>query len=104
MIRASGTFLFLSLAGSLAQAATVDYIREVKPILAEHCYRCHGASQQKGGLRMDTAVFAVKGGDTGPAYKPGKSADSLMIQAVKGTHDDNQHPRAMGRSRSKSPR
>jgi len=88
MHRRAETFLLVWLTGSAATAAPVDYLREVKPIFAEHCYRCHGASQQKGGLRMDTAAFALKGGDNGPAYAPSKSADSLLIQAVKGTHDD----------------
>jgi mono/diheme cytochrome c family protein len=69
-------------------AASVDYVRDVKPIFAEHCYRCHGASQQKAELRMDTATLALKGGENGPAFKPGKSADSLLVKLVKGTHDD----------------
>ena len=66
----------LALAGTAAAAfaAPVDYVREVKPILTEHCYRCHGASQQKGELRMDTAALALKGGENGPALKAGKSA------------------------------
>ena len=73
--------------GAAALAAPVDYGREVKPIFAEHCYRCHGASQQKGELRMDTAALALKGGENGPAFKAGKSAESLMVQAIKGAHD-----------------
>jgi mono/diheme cytochrome c family protein len=79
----------LALMGSAAAvfAAPVDYVRDVKPILAEHCYRCHGASQQKGELRMDTAALALKGGENGPAFKAGKSAESLIVQAVKGEHD-----------------
>ena len=36
--------------------AAVDYLREVKPILARECVKCHGATQQKGGLQLDTAV------------------------------------------------
>ena len=67
--------------------AAVDYVREVKPILAEHCYRCHGASQQKSGLRVDTAALAAKGGENGPAFKPGQ-AQGLMVQVIKGTHPD----------------
>lgn len=82
------TFLLGFVAGSAAIAAPVDYVREIKPILAEHCYRCHGASQQKSDLRLDTAALALKGGEYGPGYKPGKSRESLLIQAVKGTHDD----------------
>ena len=72
----------------MAVAAPVNYTREVKPVFTAHCYRCHGASQQKGGLRMDTAASALKGGDNGPGYVAGASARSLLIQALKGTHDD----------------
>ena len=68
-------------------SAAVDYVREVKPLLAEHCYKCHGASQQKSGLRLDTAAFALKGGENGPALKSGKSAESLVIQTTRDTHD-----------------
>jgi mono/diheme cytochrome c family protein len=83
------TFFLLWLMGTVASAAApVDYLREIKPVFAEHCYRCHGVSQQKAGLRMDTAAFALKGGDNGPAYTAGKSTESLLIQALNGTHDD----------------
>ena len=71
-----------------ASAAPVDYVREVKPLLAEACNKCHGASQQKGDLRLDTAVFALKGGKAGPSFKSGNAADSLLIQVIEGRHDD----------------
>src|SRR4029079_4988371 len=35
---------------------------------------------------LDTVAFALKGGENGPSIKPGNSADSLLIQVVKGTH------------------
>jgi mono/diheme cytochrome c family protein len=71
-----------------AAPAPADYTAEVKPILKQHCYRCHGGSQQKGGLRADTVAFLREGGDIGPAFKAGHSAESLMVQAILGTHDD----------------
>src|SRR5258706_6466503 len=80
------TLLLLLMKSSLVSAA--EYLREVKPILAENCYRCHGASQQKGGLRLDTAALARKGGENGPAFKAGKAAESLIVQAIKGIHAD----------------
>jgi mono/diheme cytochrome c family protein len=80
--------LALVLTASNGMSVPVDYTREIKPVFAEHCYRCHGASQHKGELRMDTAASMLKGGDNGPAYVSGKSAESLIIQALKGTHDD----------------
>ncbi len=75
------------MAASTAAATPAHYLRDVKPVLAEHCYRCHGAAQQKGGLRLDTTAFALRGGEHGPAFKPGRSADSLILQVVKGAHD-----------------
>ncbi len=78
--------VFVMLAPAQIRAA-IDYVREVKPMLAEHCYKCHGASQQKGELRVDTAAFTLKGGENGAGFKPGKSAESLLILAVKGAHD-----------------
>ncbi len=70
-----------------ASGAAVDYVREVKPLLTEQCTKCHGASQQKADLRLDTAAAARKGGENGPALKPGQSTNSLLIQSVRGTHD-----------------
>jgi mono/diheme cytochrome c family protein len=81
------TNLAIGLVAASAAAAPVDYTREVKPLFAEHCYRCHGASQQKSGLRLDTAALAIKGGERGPAFKPGKSSDSVIVQAVNGAHN-----------------
>ncbi|HVY72005.1 MAG TPA: DUF1549 domain-containing protein, partial [Verrucomicrobiae bacterium] len=52
------------------------------------CVQCHGSTQHKGGLRLDTAAAALKGGDTGPAFAPGKSSGSLLIQTIKGAHAD----------------
>jgi mono/diheme cytochrome c family protein len=81
----------LALLGTLVLTAplqaAVDYLREIKPLLTEQCSKCHGASQQKGDLRLDTAAFAQKGGENGVGFKPGQSSTSLLMQAVRGTHD-----------------
>jgi len=68
-------------------AAPVDYVREVKPLLAENCYGCHGPSQQKHGLRLDTADLARKGGENGPAMQAGQSRASLLVRVIRGEHD-----------------
>ncbi len=46
-------------------ATGVDYLSEIKPVLAARCYACHGALQKKAGLRLDTVEFMRKGGDGG---------------------------------------
>ena len=80
-------FTSLLILAAAASAAPVDYLQQVKPILAEHCYRCHGASQQKHELRLDTAASALKGGESGPAIKPRRSADSLLVRVIKNEHN-----------------
>ena len=52
--------------------------------LSKRCYACHGALQQKAGLRLDTAALMKKGGDSGSAIEPGSSGESLIIDAVTG--------------------
>ena len=70
------------------ESPAVDYLRDVKPILAANCYRCHGPDEQESGLRLDSGATALEGGNAGPALVPGKSAESLLIQAVTGASDE----------------
>src|SRR5262245_30634597 len=54
--------------------------KQVQPIFADHCYKCHShdADKIKGGLLLDSTEAALKGGDTGPAFVPGKPDESLL--------------------------
>jgi hypothetical protein len=67
---------------------------KIRPILVDNCYPCH--SQQspkiKGGLRLDSREGLLKGGDTGPAIKPGDVEQSLLIKAVRYTDDNLRMP------------
>ncbi|HEV3006317.1 MAG TPA: DUF1549 domain-containing protein, partial [Pirellulales bacterium] len=64
-------------------AADVEFFeKQVRPLLAEHCHKCHGPAEQKGGLRLDSRSAALAGGDTGPAVLPGKPEESLLVDAV----------------------
>ena len=55
---------------------------KVRPLLAEHCFSCHGPDKQKGGLKLDSKAAMIKGGDIGTAIIPGDPAASLMIKAL----------------------
>jgi hypothetical protein len=76
----------LVLLGTLAAQATeaVDFVRDIKPVLARHCLKCHGGAKRKGGLSIDTRQSLLAGGDTGPAAVVGKSGESLLIELVSG--------------------
>lgn len=63
----------------------ITFNQHIQPILSENCYHCHGpdASSRKGGLRLDRAEFALKGGESGrPAIVPGEEAKSLLVQRI----------------------
>jgi len=77
-------------AGKLPPPANrkIDFAKDIQPILANTCYECHGSEKQKAGLRLDQKAAALNGGDTGPLLLAGKSADSLIIQAVAGLKED----------------
>jgi hypothetical protein len=47
-----------------------DYLRDVKPLLQERCWACHGALKQSGKLRLDTGAALLRGGRNGPAVRP----------------------------------
>jgi hypothetical protein len=56
--------------------------RKIRPVLAQHCLRCHGPEKAKGGLRLDSLAAALKGGDSGPALVPGSPEKSRLLEAV----------------------
>jgi mono/diheme cytochrome c family protein len=77
------SLLLLSLAtSSISAAAAVDYARDIQPLLAEHCFHCHGQDEhsRKGKLRLDVREAALKGGKSdGPAIVPGQPDKSALL-------------------------
>src|ERR1043166_276225 len=71
----------------------INFSKEIKPIIEESCIKCHGRGRNKGGLQLDTRETLLKGGDSGPAVVPGKSAESLLIKLVAGLDPDNVMPK-----------
>jgi mono/diheme cytochrome c family protein len=78
---------------SAAAAAGPDFEREVQPILAAHCVKCHGPDKQKGGYRVDAKKIALTGGEgSAPNILPGNSAGSPIIRYVSGADADLRMP------------
>jgi mono/diheme cytochrome c family protein len=69
-------------AGHSRQTAPVNFERDIRPLLHTRCIECHGPEKQKGGLRLDNKIAAMKGGASGSAIVPGKSAESELIRRV----------------------
>src|SRR5262245_17041271 len=71
-----------------ASKVTVDFARDIEPLLRKNCYSCHGAELQEGGLRLDQRKRAFEGGDNGAVLVPGKSAESRLLFLVAGLDED----------------
>lgn len=66
----------------------IDFAKEVRPLFATYCVECHGEKKKESGLRLDDRDEALNGGDSGPPWIDGKSADSLLIKYVGGLDPD----------------
>src|SRR3954454_21419303 len=66
----------------------VDFVKDVQPLLANHCLKCHDAKKQKGGLRLDSREHALREG----AIVPGRSAASTLVHRVAGIGDGKRMP------------
>ena len=67
--------------GGKLDPATVDFFEtKVRPVLANHCWQCHGPDKQKASLRLDSREALLKGGETGPAIVTGKPEEGLLAR------------------------
>ena len=80
-------------AASRESQAQLDFARDVRPILEQYCFECHGATKSRGRLRLHAPEFIRKGGESGAIVIPGKSHDSLLIRRVLGLDGDDRMPK-----------
>ncbi len=85
--------VFLSFSSALA-AGTIDFSRDIQPILSDKCYFCHGpdAKERKGDLRLDVEKEAKAVKDGVAAILPGKSDKSSLIERILSTDPDEVMP------------
>ena len=63
---------------------TVSFGLHVAPVLLENCAECHIARNPRGDFNMASLATIFRGGDSGPAFKPGNSATSEIMMRLKG--------------------
>jgi ankyrin repeat protein len=76
---------------SAQSPAKVDFARDVQPIFKQHCYGCHGSTQQMNGFRLDRRRDAMRGG-TIPVIGPGASEASRLYLRLIGSQFGLQMP------------
>lgn len=69
---------------SVSGAETVDYVRDVFPILQTYCIGCHTADDAQGGLVMESHAALLAGGDSGPAITAGVADSSRLFLMASG--------------------
>ena len=87
-------FAALSLfAAAPAAVPSVDFARDIRPLLAGKCYDCHGREDAKGGLSFVARAAVLRGGKSGlPALVPGSAEKSEIYQRVISPHNDEVMP------------
>ncbi|MEY2881838.1 MAG: hypothetical protein RLZZ15_4218, partial [Verrucomicrobiota bacterium] len=82
----------LAAADDATRAQHAFFENNIRPLLANRCYECHGEKKQKAGLRLDTAARFAKGGDSGAIVVAGNLEKSLLVTAVRRTDPDLKMP------------
>src|SRR6187549_3201251 len=98
-------FLFASVGAALAAArgtvatpaaatpSSVDFNRDIQPILAGTCVRCHGPRKTEADLRLDTHAGLLKGGEAGAVVVAGDAEGSRLYQLLVEKDPDKRMPR-----------
>jgi hypothetical protein len=86
--------MFSSMSASLAVEAKVQFNRDVRPILSNKCFRCHGFDEKsrKADLRLDQRDGAIADHDGKQAVVPGKPQQSELIHRINTTDADDLMP------------
>jgi len=72
----------------LSRTEPVDFAREIHPVLKRNCLACHNTTKAKSDLNLESPDLIRKGGESGPAVVPGKSAESLLLKTAAHLDED----------------
>lgn len=75
-----------------AAAEKVVFVEDVAPLIENRCLRCHGATNARGGLRLDTLAGWRQGGQSGQLLLPGNPQRSLIIMKLLAPENQGRMP------------
>ena len=76
----AGTF---SVADAFPAEEIVFFERDIRPVLAEQCFACHGSKKQHAQLRLDSRAAILRGSDAGQVVDPARPAASRLIRVLR---------------------
>ncbi len=81
---------FTAFAGPASAQSKIEFNRDIRPILSDKCFACHGpdTTKLKGKLRLDLRDVAVKKG----AIVPGKPDESELVRRIHATDGEERMP------------
>jgi hypothetical protein len=85
----------LAVAPVATAAEPLNFARDIRPILSDNCFKCHGFDDQErqGSLRLDIEAGLTAETDSGqPAVVPGKSGESELVRRIFSADEDEQMP------------
>ena len=87
--------LVLLAPSSLGDWDEPDFARDIQPLLAKHCYGCHGEEKQRAGLRLDQRDAALPGSFNGEfrVIIPGDTGSELLLRLKSDDEDERMPPK-----------
>ncbi len=82
-------------------ARPIEFNRDIRPILSDNCFQCHGPdrAQRKADLRLDLEAEALAERDGGRPIVPGKAAASELVRRITTADPDERMPPADSKRR-----
>ncbi len=77
-------WIAVPLFAATAAEKPVTFSKDIQPVLASNCWKCHGGEVQLSKLNLSTRESALTGGEKGPAIVPGKADESRLFRMVSG--------------------
>ena len=69
-----------------------NFDEHIKPVLKQHCLKCHGDDKQEADLNLQGFVSLLRGGGGGKVVEAGRSSQSALYQAITNPDDDARMP------------
>jgi len=82
-------FALVAMAGVVHAEDKIDFAKQIRPIIADSCYKCHGEKKMKGKLRLDSLTAIEAGGKDGKIFTPGNPDKSDLYRRIVLPKDDD---------------